>query len=188
MQERIKALRKVLNLTQAKFAEQLKVKPNTISQYESGRNEPIDAVVSLICREFNVNEEWLRTGKGEMFKATPDDAIDALIEQYGVSKDVRVLIEKLLELKPEEQLALVTYVKKIAAAFNKENLQPAVSDPTPQDLPEDDRLAALAADAPADLTDADIEARVQEFRRQLLDEKEAAARSSASGASGRKQA
>jgi len=67
MQERIKALRKALKLTQAKFAEQLGVKPNTISQYESGRNEPIDAVVSLICREFNVSETWLRTGEGEMY-------------------------------------------------------------------------------------------------------------------------
>lgn len=67
MQRRIKQLRKSLGLTQQKFADALGVKPNTISQYESGRNEPIDAVISLICREFNVNETWLRTGEGEMF-------------------------------------------------------------------------------------------------------------------------
>lgn len=69
MQERIKELRKALGLTQQKFADALGVKQNTIAQYESGRNAPIDAVVSLICREFNVNEEWLRTGEGEMFKS-----------------------------------------------------------------------------------------------------------------------
>ena len=67
MQERIKELRKALGLTQQKFADALGVKQNTIAQYESGRNAPIDAVVSLICREFNVNEEWLRTGEGAMF-------------------------------------------------------------------------------------------------------------------------
>lgn len=67
MEERIKELRKVLGLTQQKFADSLGVKRNTIAQYESGRNAPIDAVLSLICREFGVNEQWLRTGEGEMF-------------------------------------------------------------------------------------------------------------------------
>lgn len=67
MNERLKKLRKTLDLTQQKFGERIGVKGNTIAQYELGRNEPIDAVVNLICREFNVNEEWLRTGEGDMF-------------------------------------------------------------------------------------------------------------------------
>lgn len=68
MNERIKELRKALNLTQQDFAEKIGVKRNTIAQYEIGRNLPIDAVITSICREFNVSEEWLRTGEGEMFK------------------------------------------------------------------------------------------------------------------------
>lgn len=68
MDERIKELRKSLGLTQQEFSDRIGVKRNTIAQYESGRNAPIDAVINLICREFNVNEEWLRTGDGEMFK------------------------------------------------------------------------------------------------------------------------
>jgi len=67
MHERLRKLRKTLDLTQQEFAEKLGIKRSTMATYESGRNEPIDAVISLICREFNVNEEWLRTGKGEMF-------------------------------------------------------------------------------------------------------------------------
>lgn len=67
MNERLKKLRKTLDLTQQKFGERIGVKGNTIAQYELGRNEPIDAVINLICREFNVNEEWLRTGEGDMF-------------------------------------------------------------------------------------------------------------------------
>ena len=63
----MKKLRKTLDLTQQKFGERIGVKGNTIAQYELGRNEPIDAVINLICREFNVNEEWLRTGTGDMF-------------------------------------------------------------------------------------------------------------------------
>ncbi len=80
MKERIKTLRKALNLTQKEFGERIGVKPNTIGTYEIGRNEPIDAVVSLICREFDVNETWLRTGEGEMFIAkTPGDEISAFV-------------------------------------------------------------------------------------------------------------
>jgi len=68
MNERIKKLRKTLNLTQQEFADKLNIKRGAIANYEIGRNEPIDAVISLICKEYNVNEEWLRTGKGEMFE------------------------------------------------------------------------------------------------------------------------
>lgn len=73
MNERIKKLRKHLDLTQSRFAEKIGVKQNTVAQYEMGRNVPIDSVISLICREFNVNEEWLRNGTGEMFIEQPRD-------------------------------------------------------------------------------------------------------------------
>ena len=69
MNERIKELRKTLGLTQQDFAAKLGIKGGAISNYEIGRNIPIDAVISLICREFNVNETWLREGSGDMFKS-----------------------------------------------------------------------------------------------------------------------
>ena len=82
MNERIKKLRKqYLDMTQKEFGERIGVKGNTIAQYEMGRNEPIDAVISLICREFNVNEEWLRNGTGEMFVQMDDE--DMLMEWAG---------------------------------------------------------------------------------------------------------
>lgn len=69
MNERIRKLRRYLDKTQQEFADELGIKRNTVATYESGRNEPIDAVVSLICRTYGVNEAWLRTGEGEMFQA-----------------------------------------------------------------------------------------------------------------------
>lgn len=66
--ERIKKLRKALDLTQQKFADRIGVKQNTVAQYEMGRNVPMDSVIALICREFNVSEKWLRTGEGDMFR------------------------------------------------------------------------------------------------------------------------
>jgi len=80
LNERIKKLRKALDLTQQEFADRIGVKRNTVATYEIGRNEPIDAVIALICREFNVNEDWLRTGNGEMFiEMSRDEEIAAFV-------------------------------------------------------------------------------------------------------------
>lgn len=74
MKERLKALRKELHLTQQEFADRVGISRGNIGAYEVGKNVPSDAVISLICREFHVNKEWLRTGNGEMFvKETPDE-------------------------------------------------------------------------------------------------------------------
>lgn len=67
MKERIKALRKQLKMTQEDFAKRLGLARNSIANYEIGRREPTNAIINSICREFNVNEEWLLTGKGKMF-------------------------------------------------------------------------------------------------------------------------
>ena len=77
MNERIKELRKELKLTQQEFADALNIKRGAVANYEIGRNEPIDAVVSLICKTFNVNEEWLRTGAGNMFLELPEEDEEA---------------------------------------------------------------------------------------------------------------
>lgn len=74
MKGRLKALRKELRLTQQEFADRVGISRGNIGAYEVGKNAPSDAVISLICREFHVNEEWLRTGNGEMFvEETPDE-------------------------------------------------------------------------------------------------------------------
>ncbi len=80
MNERIKEIRKYLNLTQQEFAEKIKVKRNTVATYEMGRSIPSDSAIALICKEFSVNEEWLRNGTGEMFvKLSRDDQIAAFV-------------------------------------------------------------------------------------------------------------
>ena len=68
MNERIRLLRKELGLNQSDFGNKIGVKQGTVAGYESGARTSLDAVVSSICREFDVNEEWLRTGEGEMFE------------------------------------------------------------------------------------------------------------------------
>ena len=80
MNERIKKLRKALDMTQQKFADKLGVKRNTVGQWECGINSLTEQVITSICREFNVNEEWLRTGNGEMFiEPTRDEEIASFV-------------------------------------------------------------------------------------------------------------
>lgn len=67
IKERLKKIRNCLHLTQQEFAYHLGVTRNTVATYETGKSNPSDAAVALICREFNVNEDWLRNGTGEMF-------------------------------------------------------------------------------------------------------------------------
>ena len=82
MNERIKKLRKALDLTQQEFADRLGVKRNTVGQWECGINNVTDATIVFLCKEFNVNEEWLRNGTGEMFLPVDRNAdIDRLTKQ-----------------------------------------------------------------------------------------------------------
>lgn len=67
IKDRIKLIRKEKKLTQVEFGEVIGVKGNTVTNYETGLRNPTDAVIKSICREFNVNETWLKTGEGEMF-------------------------------------------------------------------------------------------------------------------------
>lgn len=64
MNERIKLIRKKAGLSQEAFGERLKITKASISRIEAGINNPSDQTVKLICSEFNVNEDWLRTGAG----------------------------------------------------------------------------------------------------------------------------
>lgn len=71
---RIKEIRKDINATQEQFASFLGVTRQTISHIERGINTPSDQLIKLICKEFGIREEWLRTGQGEM-KRSPEDII-----------------------------------------------------------------------------------------------------------------
>lgn len=102
LNERIRKLRKALDLTQQKFADRLYVKRNTVGQWEIGRNELTDAIILSICREFNVNEEWLRTGEGEMF--------EELTEQQKILKYTALLLkDKDSAVANAIQTLIVTY-------------------------------------------------------------------------------
>lgn len=114
--ERIKKVRKTLDLTQQEFADQLRMKRNSIAQVEGGRGTS-DQTIFAICREFNVSEQWLRTGVGEMFVPKETDVLDALVKQYGLSDADRLLVEKFLKLKQNERQAVIKFLLSFAKDF-----------------------------------------------------------------------
>lgn len=112
MTERIKELRKTLGLTQQEMADKVGVKRNTIAQYEIGRNPPTDTVVTLICREFDVNEEWLRTGAGPMFveKTRDEELAQFFGEVLSGEPDFRRRLLSAMSRLTEDQWAMLEEV------------------------------------------------------------------------------
>ena len=132
MEERMKQLRKSLGLTQQKFAERIGVRQNTVAQYEMGRNQPIETVITLICREFNVSETWLRTGEGEMFQ--PKSRNEELLEFAAKATeagpgDIRAqLLTVMARLTDDQWQVLAAVAHQLAAEVNSQKEKDAGPD------------------------------------------------------------
>ena len=117
MNERIKALRKRLGLTQQAFADRLKIARGNIGAYEVGKNAPSDAVISLICKEFNVNEIWLRTGEGgddNMFtKVNEEDRFSINLGKLSRTENqmARNMLNAIAEADPEKPKHIEEFMK-----------------------------------------------------------------------------
>lgn len=101
MKDRIKEVRKALKLNQTEFGARLGIKQTTVAGYETGAKNPMDSVILSICREYNVNEAWLRTGEGEMFveKSRMDTIAEFAADLFNTDmKFKRDLIEVLAKL------------------------------------------------------------------------------------------
>ncbi|ADO36249.1 helix-turn-helix domain-containing protein [Eubacterium callanderi] len=124
MKNRIKSLRKNLNMNQTDFGSKIGLKQTTIAGYETGSREPNDAVILSICKEFNVNENWLRSGVGEMFnKRTKDQKIadfigDIFLEEEESFK--RRFVSMLADMD-EDQWALLAKMANALLAENKKD-------------------------------------------------------------------
>lgn len=107
MNDRIKKVRKEANLTQKDFAKRLGIKQNTVASYEMGRIGVSDAIITSICREFSINEEWLRYGKEPMYKLI-EDKLSKYLGQIAKGNDdfIQDLIEVYMELDQTSKDAL----------------------------------------------------------------------------------
>ena len=142
MNERIKAIRKAKGLTQQEFADQLGIKRGAVANYELGRNNPIDAVVSLICRVFNVNERYLRYGEEPMFVIPAAGEFEALARRYPqMTEESRIFIEKLISLPSADQDKVMSFLRSVVADFPEK--KPGAA-PDPGGLSREEAMGAAA--------------------------------------------
>ena len=124
MQERIKFIRKHNKLTQTEFGERIGVKGNTITGYENGLRVPSSAVITSICKEFLVNEDWLRTGEGEPFiQLTRDAQITKFVGEAmrgEAPSDQQRFLNAMLGATPDELQAIARFAKRLAAEYAEE--------------------------------------------------------------------
>ena len=99
--ERVKEIRKSLGLTLEKFGEKLGVKKGAISAIENNNRNLTEQMTISICREYNVNYDYLTRGDGEMFDDLPQTIIDELCLQYNLSDSEKAIIEMYVSL-PED--------------------------------------------------------------------------------------
>lgn len=122
--ERIFNLRKSLNLTLEKFGERLGVTKTTISRIEKEERAMTEQMLKAICREFDVNEEWLRTGEGEMYIEV-DRENQLMIWAADVLKDEsdsfrRRFVKALSELGEEEWELIEKFALKLHNGENND--------------------------------------------------------------------
>ena len=112
--ERIKVIRKELGLTLEKFGEKLGVKKTTISRIEKGVNNLTDQMARSICREYNVDYDYLMYGEGDMFTDLPKTIVDELCMQFDLDDFDRAVVEMYLDLPAELRQAIKAKVKDMA--------------------------------------------------------------------------
>ena len=121
MKDRIKLIREGADekkkLSQQEFANSLGLSRNMIAQVEMGTRILSDRSIRDICRIYNVNEEWLKNGTGEMYKPRSDNEIIAKFVNDVMesrSDDFRKrLINALSQLDVDEWKVLEELAKKM---------------------------------------------------------------------------
>lgn len=125
MNKRIAQVRKYSGLNQLQFAERIGLTKNFVSLLETGNRTPSDRTISDICREFGINEEWLRTGNGNMEKPmSRDQEIAAFMGDVMASETDdfrRRLMAVLAKLDVAEWELLEKMALKLAAESKKED-------------------------------------------------------------------
>ena len=111
--QRVRELRKHLNLTLEKFGKALGVGKTAISKIENQERNMTEQMALAICREFRVNYFWLTEGKGEMFAGTPQSVVDEIAEDYKLDDIDKKIIEVYLDLSAEEREVIKNYLRKI---------------------------------------------------------------------------
>ena len=114
MNDRMKEIRKALGISQKEFGAKLGVTDAAICAIEAGRRGLTEQMVKSICREFNVNYDWLKEGTGEMFDAVPETLVDELAQEFQLDDLDKRIILGYLRLSEADRGAIKRYVQNIS--------------------------------------------------------------------------
>ena len=162
--DRVKEVRVAKGLTMERFGEKLGVTKVSISRIESGQHTVSNQIRRAICREFDVNEEWLRDGTGDMFKQGYSEQLTALAAKYQLPQSSVVMIDKFCHLSPDDQQRVYDYFVSVVESMNSETSETS-----------SEEVYTAKVTFPAS-----IDEEVEDYRRQLEQEKRAEERSGAS--------
>ena len=122
MNSRVKLIRTQLNLSQKAFGKRLGVTAAGISKIESGQRNLTDQMAILMCKEFDINEAWLRNGSGEMFRRKLSTGMKQLSDYYHLDDlDVKIIHEYLL-LEDDKRKVIKDYIMNIASETSRSDL------------------------------------------------------------------
>lgn len=110
--ERVREVRKSLRLTLEKFGDRIGLKKNSLSQIENGKNELTEGNALAICREFNVNEKWLKDGDGSMFVQPDVFNLDDFAAQHNATALEKEIIKTYFEIDPVIRKQIVNHFKE----------------------------------------------------------------------------
>ena len=112
-------MRKALKMNQAEMGKKINVSQAHISALEKGIKSVTDRIISDYCREFNVSEQWLHTGQGEMFIENDETIIAELATEYNLDDFDKTFITHYLQLDSTERKTIKEYVLTLATQLNK---------------------------------------------------------------------
>lgn len=101
--ERVKYLRKHLRLSQKDFGERVEMSQGHLTNVETGKRELTDKNIKLICIVFNVSENWLRSGSGDMFAETDDALLEKLAREYNMSDAQQRIMNAFLRMNEQKR-------------------------------------------------------------------------------------
>lgn len=162
--KRIGELIESLGIKKVRFAEQIKIDQSYVSQLINGKRNPSNRIVADICREFNVNEEWLRTGSGEMFLDFTEDEFAKAAAPLSNDPFIRSLIVEYWKLDENSKKLFRNFIHKLS-----------------DNMRELEQIAATKENSTTEtfLSDSAIGREVEDYRRQLELERKAAEKSEA---------
>ena len=115
--DRIKAIRNALGLTQIDFGQKVGISQGHLTSIENGKRNVTDKSIKVICAMYNVNEDWLVNGVGDMFKPVETEVIAKVVDEYNLDSMDKKIIECYVQLPDEQRASIKNYLRTLVDAL-----------------------------------------------------------------------